>query len=95
MNLIEEFHKHAADCEQMAKLTRDAASKAAWRELAERFRQCAEKTPAFSAHVSKRPRSTSGRAAADQDVRIGRAWSRDDATSVTGSVWTFPHAGHL
>jgi hypothetical protein len=73
MNLTEEFHKHAADCEQMAKLTRDAASRAAWRELAERFRQCAEKTSAFPIPISaKRSRSTANRAV-DQDVRIGRA----------------------
>jgi hypothetical protein len=73
MNLTEEFHKHAVDCEQMAKLTRDAASKTAWRELAERFRQCAEKTSAFSTPVStKRSRTGAGRAV-DQDVGIGRA----------------------
>jgi hypothetical protein len=44
MDLHEEFHKHASDCELMAKLTRDAESRAHWRELAERFRQCAERT---------------------------------------------------
>ena len=43
MDLIEEFQKHAADCEQMAKLTRDTASRVSWLELAERFRKCAEK----------------------------------------------------
>ena len=43
MDLAQEFEKHAADCESMAKLTRDAESKAQWRELAARFRQCANK----------------------------------------------------
>jgi hypothetical protein len=42
MNLAEDFHKHAVDCEQMARWTRDPASKIAWRELAERFRQHSE-----------------------------------------------------
>ncbi len=44
MDLEQEFQKHALDCELMAKLTRDAESKAHWRELAQRFRQCAERT---------------------------------------------------
>lgn len=44
MDLTEEFQKHAADCEQMANVTRDVASKAEWRDLARRFRQCAEKS---------------------------------------------------
>ena len=43
MDLAQEFQKHAADCELMAKLTRDAESRAQWRELAARFRQCANK----------------------------------------------------
>jgi hypothetical protein len=42
MNLVEDFQKHAVDCEQMARSTRDSASKAAWRELAARFRQRGE-----------------------------------------------------
>ncbi|MBV8509825.1 MAG: hypothetical protein JOZ94_15800 [Xanthobacteraceae bacterium] len=44
MDLEQEFQKHASDCEQMAKLTRDAESKAHWRQLAQRFRQCAART---------------------------------------------------
>jgi hypothetical protein len=44
MDLEQEFQKHASDCELMAKLTRDAESKAHWRQLAQRFRQCAERT---------------------------------------------------
>jgi hypothetical protein len=51
MDLTDEFHKHASDCEAMAKLTRDPESKAQWKELAQRFRHCAEKTntPAIKA----------------------------------------------
>ena len=44
MDLEQEFQKHALDCELMAKLTPDAESKAHWHELAQRFRQCAERT---------------------------------------------------
>jgi hypothetical protein len=44
MTLVETFHKRAADCEQMAKQTRDSDSKAAWQELARRFQQIAEQS---------------------------------------------------
>jgi hypothetical protein len=42
MNLTDEFLRHAADCEQMAKFTRDPESKATWTHMAERFHQSAE-----------------------------------------------------
>jgi hypothetical protein len=42
MNPSEEFLRHAADCEQMAKFTRDPASKATWSRMAERWLHCAE-----------------------------------------------------
>ena len=42
MDLTDEFLRHAADCEQMAKFTRDPASKVTWTRMAERFQQCAE-----------------------------------------------------
>jgi hypothetical protein len=48
MNLAEDFHKHAMDCERMAKWTRDAASKAAWLQLAAKFRRYGENMSAQS-----------------------------------------------
>ena len=42
MNPPEEFLRHAADCERMAKFTRDPASKATWSRMAERWLRCAE-----------------------------------------------------
>jgi hypothetical protein len=63
MNLVETFHKHAADCEQMAKLTHDAESKAAWRELADRFRVVAEKTAPPLSHAATRRQRHVGRLA--------------------------------
>jgi hypothetical protein len=54
MNLTEEFYKHAADCDEMARLTRDSDSKAAWRELAERFRHVAERTSPLPSYAAKR-----------------------------------------
>ena len=55
MDLEQEFQKHASDCELMAKLTRDAESKAHWRQLAQRFRQCAERTnPPRTSHLEER-----------------------------------------
>ena len=42
MNPSEEFLRHAADCQRMAKFTRDPASKATWNRMAERWLHCAE-----------------------------------------------------
>jgi hypothetical protein len=42
MNPSEEFLRHAAECQQMAKFTRDPASKATWSRMAERWLRCAE-----------------------------------------------------
>jgi hypothetical protein len=42
MNPSEEFRRHAAECQQMAKSTRDPASKATWSRMAERWLRCAE-----------------------------------------------------
>ena len=52
MNPPDEFLKHAADCEQMAKFARDAESKATWYRMAERWRRCVEKftTESLAAH---------------------------------------------
>jgi hypothetical protein len=38
----DEFLRHAADCQQMAKFTRDPASRATWSRMAERWLHCAE-----------------------------------------------------
>src|SRR5262245_20855438 len=43
MNPPDEFLKHAADCEQMAKFARDPQGKATWKRMAERWHRCAEK----------------------------------------------------
>jgi hypothetical protein len=43
MNPSEEFLRHAADCEQMAKFTRDPQSKATWQRMAQRWLTCAER----------------------------------------------------
>ncbi len=42
MNPSEEFLRHAADCQRMAKFTRDPASKATWNRMAERWLHCAQ-----------------------------------------------------
>ena len=44
MNPREEFLRHAADCERMAKSASDGASQLAWKQMAERWRHCASKT---------------------------------------------------
>lgn len=43
MDPPDEFLKHAVQCEQMAKFTRDIESKATWKRMAERWRRCAER----------------------------------------------------
>ena len=43
MNPTDQFLKHAAECHQMAKATRNPASKATWNRMAERWLQCAER----------------------------------------------------
>ena len=41
MNPQKEFLRHANECEQMARLTRDPGSRITWNRMAERWRQCA------------------------------------------------------
>ena len=41
MYLPDEFLRHAADCQRMAKVSRDPTSKATWRQMAQRWVQCA------------------------------------------------------
>ena len=43
MYVYEEFLKHAAECERMAKFAPNPASKATWNEMAVRWEQCAER----------------------------------------------------
>ena len=43
INPADEFLKHAAECQQMAKATRNPASKATWDRMAVRWLQCAER----------------------------------------------------
>jgi hypothetical protein len=43
MNPSEEFLRHAADCQRMAKFTRDPLSRATWNRMAERWVSCAER----------------------------------------------------
>jgi hypothetical protein len=42
MNPSEEFLRHAAECESMAKFARDPQSKATWNHMAQRWVRCAE-----------------------------------------------------
>ena len=39
----DQFLKQAAECQQMARATRNPASKATWNRMAERWLQCAER----------------------------------------------------
>jgi hypothetical protein len=65
INPPDEFLKHAAECQQMAKTTRNPASKETWNRMAERWLQCAERAKSQSATtrprmpVRRQPESTS------------------------------------
>jgi hypothetical protein len=43
INPTDEFRRHAADCERMAKFTRDPQSKETWNRMAQRWTECAER----------------------------------------------------
>jgi hypothetical protein len=43
INPTDEFRRHAADCERMAKFTRDPQSKETWNRMAQRWAECAER----------------------------------------------------
>ena len=43
INQVDEFLKHAAECNLMARATRNPASKATWNRMADRWLQCAER----------------------------------------------------
>jgi hypothetical protein len=55
MNPSEEFLRHAADCVQMAKFTRDPQSKATWQRMAERWVSCAERFKSETLAAQKAP----------------------------------------
>jgi hypothetical protein len=63
INPSDEFLRHAADCQQMAKFTRDPASKATWRRMAERWLHCAKCFRPSARWPSKGPRNRTGAAA--------------------------------
>ena len=61
INPSDEFLRHAEDCQQMAKFTRDPASKATWRRMAERWLHCAEVFQSQRAMAQQRAPSQSHR----------------------------------
>ena len=61
INPSDEFLRHAADCQKMAKFTRDPASRATWRRMAERWLHCAEVFQSQRAMAQQRPPSQSHR----------------------------------
>ena len=62
MHAPDEFLRHAAECEEMARFTTDPQSRATWRGMAERWRRCAEqaKRESLAVHPRKEPRRPSG-----------------------------------
>jgi hypothetical protein len=54
METAEELLKRAAECELMATAARDAGSKATWKGMAARWRQCAEMAKADNLAARRR-----------------------------------------
>ena len=61
INPSDEFMKQAAECQRMAKATRNPANKATWNRMAERWLQCAER--AKNQTITTRPRTLQRRQA--------------------------------
>ena len=57
MNPSDEFLKHAAECQRMAKFTRDPESKATWAAMASRWIDCAERFKRQTHAAAHRPLS--------------------------------------
>lgn len=68
MYVYDEFLKHAAECERMAKSARSSASKATWSEMAARWEQCAERAKPQQPEASYS-------ASAKQSRRPSTAWA--------------------
>jgi len=96
----DEFLKHAADCEQMAKFARDPQGNATWKRMAERWRRCAEKftSESLAAHqamAAKRRQGVApdwahhwglqpGRSAPHWGLQPGRAFELEDLRATDG-----------
>jgi hypothetical protein len=65
MNPSEEFLKHAADCQKMAKFTRDPESRATWNRMAQRWIECAERFKIETQAVARTPLLRQQRSAGD------------------------------
>jgi hypothetical protein len=66
MHTPDEFLKRATECDGMAKFTRDPQSSTAWKGMAQRWRQCAERAKRESSIVrSVTPRRRPVQAAAE------------------------------
>jgi hypothetical protein len=59
MDLVDEFRKHADECREAARASKDATGRAEWQQLAGRWERCLEAAKAATAaeknvHVSRR-----------------------------------------
>ncbi len=86
MNPSEEFLRHAADCQRMAKFTRDPASKATWNRMAERWLQCAEVFDRQRATARRPPSSstTGKRGRIREAVVPAQAGTHDNRPEIRG-----------
>ncbi len=57
----DDFLRHAAECEYMAKFSRDVKNKVVWRSMAERWVRCAELDKQHSAAIHNSPKARSHR----------------------------------
>jgi hypothetical protein len=57
VNPSEQFRRHAAECREMARATRDKDSRLEWNRLAERWMRCAELAAQAAPPPSRRSES--------------------------------------
>jgi hypothetical protein len=68
MYLPDEFQRHAAECQEKARSTRDPDSRATWNSMAERWLRCAQ-----SAKVESKPHTPKYRAR-----KVAPSWNHDE-----------------
>ena len=72
MTPSEEFLRHAAECESMARFSRDLESKIAWHGMAERWSRCAELAKNYNIPIHHNGKPKTHR-------RSPPAWAHDGA----------------
>jgi hypothetical protein len=74
MDTPAEFRKHAADCETMAKVSKDRESKAAWKRMGERWLLCARLAEDQDLSLRRRVEERALKAASEASSQRHQHW---------------------